>query len=47
MPVLDISTNLTKSDIPADFLKKASKKVAELLSKPESVMNLIILNIFN
>lgn len=37
MPGLEITTNLAKSQIPSDFLTKASKKVAELTAKPESV----------
>ena len=36
MPVLTISTNLCKSDIPSDFCLKMSKVLAETLSKPES-----------
>ncbi|KAI6182469.1 Macrophage migration inhibitory factor-like protein [Aphelenchoides bicaudatus] len=43
MPGLEITTNLPRSKIPADFLQKASKKVAELTSKPESYCSVVVL----
>jgi len=43
MPILEIITNLAKSKIPADFLKKATKKAAQLTSKPESYVQISVL----
>jgi hypothetical protein len=37
MPVFDISTNVSKDNIPADFYQKATEKMAEALLKPAQV----------
>jgi hypothetical protein len=37
MPIIQITTNLPKSKITADFVKKASKLSAELLGQQEAV----------
>ena len=37
MPHLKISTNVSKSSIPGNFLKETSSLIAKLLGKPENV----------
>ncbi|KAI6202972.1 hypothetical protein M3Y94_00502700 [Aphelenchoides besseyi] len=43
MPVLEIQTNLSKSKIPANFLAKATTKIATLTGKPESYAQVVVL----
>jgi hypothetical protein len=37
MPHLKITTNVSKSSIPSNFLKETSALIAKMLGKPESV----------
>ena len=37
MPHFHISTNVSKSEIPSNFLKETSALIAKILGKPESV----------
>ena len=37
MPHFHISTNVSKSEIPSNFLKETSALIAKILCKPESV----------
>jgi hypothetical protein len=37
MPHLKITTNVSKSSIPGNFMKETSALIAKMLGKPESV----------
>ncbi|CAD5209357.1 unnamed protein product [Bursaphelenchus xylophilus] len=42
MPILKIATDLQSSQIPSDFLAKASSLVATLTGKPESYVQVVL-----
>lgn len=37
MPHLKITTNVSKSSVPSNFLKETSALISKMLGKPESV----------